>query len=549
MYAEHPTEYTFQTSPKGSHITYAKTPTGQAFKLPYIPDVFTTLFDPEVDKSIVEYLTLCTFFGQISLFFILEDAVRQSFFIYSFLFWRSLHHLGIGLLLRYQSRDHGLVRFLNERRWFSEGSAQHPFILSILRSKMGEDYSCEESPIEFNTWLLFRQLVDLVVVNDFFSYVCFALSFFRISSESTIFALALRWGIGVGLILFQLRIQINIHSSPENHSVYWGCFFFQSDKTPFSQPNSWASLFDTIGCVGYYGMTLITSSYTVLWGSLLAHVTQLLFILFVENPHTAREHRRKYPSPTDPSPQSHLGGQTVLVLDLFRSADIFVLLIVVYCAILTPIVATLSASALNWFLVVHCLAWKLFHSCGLGAILYLQRKRRFWINHFVAFGGGVRDAFENWSNIYQLSLSMAYVSVLIVALNGYTVPTEWSSSILLQHLLGLFLLFMHLWMAANAFELMGSYGWFYGDFFFDKSPEFAIHRLNVDADTFKGQAAALGLSILVNNCWMYSIVVVSLVANGIFILWIEGNPSVHPHPRSHSPSPFHTPSIQPPQNI
>ncbi|KAK9759859.1 phosphatidylethanolamine N-methyltransferase [Basidiobolus ranarum] len=536
-------------SEKGVHITYARTFNGKAFRMPYVPDVLTTLFDPEVEKSIAEYLTLLALFGQITLFFILSEVERQSFFIYSFLFWRLLHQFGIGLLLRYQSTDNGLVRFVEQSRCFTKESSYNKLVTSVLKSKMGEDYVYEQAPIEFNTWLLFRQLVDSIIVNGFFSYVCFALSFFYISPESTIFQLTLRWGIGISLVVFQLRTQLSLQSSPQNHSMYWANFFFQSERRSFIQENKWTSLFYNVGYVGYYGMSLITSSYTVLYGSLFAHVTQLLFLLLVENPHTSREYHKTHESADNNTTQdfssslAHLCGQTVLALDLFRSADLFVLLIVLYCAILTPIVSVVSDSVLNWFLVAHCIIWRLIHSGGLGVILYFQKKRGFWIKHFENFGSGARDGFENWTNVYHLSLSMTYTSMLLVAFNSYTIPTEWNSDTLTRHVIGLFLLLLHIWVAASTFELMGSYGWFYGDLFFDinvKQPELAIHRMNVDADTFRGQAAALGLSILVNNCCMYIILLVSFLANGLFLLLIEesiASPSSSP---STSKNPLHS---------
>ncbi|POW13135.1 hypothetical protein PSHT_07880 [Puccinia striiformis] len=34
------------------------------------------------------------------------------------------------------------------------------------------NYDLNQFPIEFNVWLLFRQLVDIILLNDFLSYFC-----------------------------------------------------------------------------------------------------------------------------------------------------------------------------------------------------------------------------------------------------------------------------------------------------------------------------------------------------------------------------------------
>jgi len=40
----------------------------------------------------------------------------------------------------------------------------------------------------------------------------------------------------------------------------------------------------SVGCCGYYGISMIMASYTVLFVSLAAHAAQFAFLVFVENP-------------------------------------------------------------------------------------------------------------------------------------------------------------------------------------------------------------------------------------------------------------------------
>ena len=68
----------------------------------------------------------------------------------------------------------------------------------------------QTAPLEYNTWLLFRQLVDLILMNDFVSYLCFALSWFNTSSQSTMFlGDAMRWCGGLFLIVFNIWVKID----------------------------------------------------------------------------------------------------------------------------------------------------------------------------------------------------------------------------------------------------------------------------------------------------------------------------------------------------
>jgi phosphatidylethanolamine N-methyltransferase len=82
--------------------------------------------------------------------------------------------------------------------------------------------------------------------------------------------------------------------------------------------------------------------------------------------------------------------------DLLRSNDLFVIFIVVYAAIIPLSIAGASNNVIKFFLVAQCLAWRVFHSYILGAILYFQSKNKFLTKHYIKFGGNVSEAFSNW---------------------------------------------------------------------------------------------------------------------------------------------------------
>jgi len=88
--------------------------------------------------------------------------------------------------------------------------------------------------LEYNTWLLFRQVVDIILLNDFVSYNLFALSTLDIlfpsplnRSQSTNYGmLMLRLSGGMALLLFNLWVKTSAHDVVKDYGWYWGdCFF------------------------------------------------------------------------------------------------------------------------------------------------------------------------------------------------------------------------------------------------------------------------------------------------------------------------------------
>jgi phosphatidylethanolamine N-methyltransferase len=65
--------------------------------------------------------------------------------------------------------------------------------------------------LEFNTWLLFRQLVDMILLNDFTSYMCFALANFSIPEGSGALINVLRWSGGLFLLWFNIWVKTDAH--------------------------------------------------------------------------------------------------------------------------------------------------------------------------------------------------------------------------------------------------------------------------------------------------------------------------------------------------
>ena len=160
---------------------------GVVFRVPTTHDVLTTLFHPGYQKSHLDLLNLTLLGLQIVLFLFLSREVAQIFFLFYFTFWRAAYDGGLGWVLTKQSKKKWIVREVQRLGWLDEKRkpAIRNWVRKQLADKMGKDYSFDVSlsffaqhggsnvtwsdfgkdlPLEYNTWLLFRQLVDVILV-------------------------------------------------------------------------------------------------------------------------------------------------------------------------------------------------------------------------------------------------------------------------------------------------------------------------------------------------------------------------------------------------
>ncbi|KAJ7161076.1 phosphatidylethanolamine N-methyltransferase [Mycena filopes] len=280
---EKPEEKPVQEEPaelKRDEVVWGKTPGGEVFRVPTTHDVLT-LFHPSYPKSHLDLVNLALLAVQLVIFALLPRNAARLFFLFYFAFWRGAYDAGLGWILTKQSKKKWIVREVQRLGWLdpTRRPRVRNWIKAQLVGKMGKDYSFDELPLEYNTWLLFRQAVDVILLNDFLAYCMFAFSCFRVPEGLSLFVHVLRWIGGFLLIGFNLW----------DYGWYWGDVFFQRGALIFDgvfelAPHPMYS----VGYAGYYGLSLISGSYAVLFVSLAGHAAQFAFLVCFENPHIQR---------------------------------------------------------------------------------------------------------------------------------------------------------------------------------------------------------------------------------------------------------------------
>ncbi|RKO87118.1 phospholipid methyltransferase-domain-containing protein, partial [Blyttiomyces helicus] len=477
--------------------------------------------------------------------FLFTSAPREVF-LALFVFWRLAYNFGLGVLLHVQSKDRTLVRIAKKaglgpgdaakRGWFAK------YLVAQVEKKMsdeGRTYDYESMPLEFNTWIFYRGLVDIILVNDFTCYFLFSVAYFQAPAGGHGFTDVLRYIGGFLMLVFNLWVKTDAHRVVKDFAWYWGDFFFLVDASLIFDgvfelaPHPMYS----VGYIGFYGTALIAQSYWVLFISLAAHASQMAFLHWVENPHIDKTYNRPRGGDGDKKDRApiekyfHMDLLVFRNLDWFRSTDLQTVLIVGYTVLVAFLIGPIPEdkhwnSWKFWFFIGQAFFWRVFHTYGLGLVLYLQSNFKFWNRHFIKYGESLREGFQHWKVIYNTSQIMTYVSFLICAWKLYTLPETWiTSPALLLHTLGALFIILHIWVAVSIYEVIGSLGWFYGDFFIDalryrNGPIYTgIYRYldNPLLYTF----SCWGIALITRSPALYVLTFFGQISNYLFLHYVE----------------------------
>ena len=516
------------------------------------------LLSPQQPKNWGDYLVVAILGLHILTLYLLPYSLRIPVFAFIFLVWRGSYNIGIGYLLHIQSNHRRLVAWAKKLKLFvnpSTGGNPRPmlyyFIKNELEIKIPKDYDFEKAPIEFNTWLVFRRVVDLILMCDFVSYCLFAIACSGRPANESIFWGALRWIVGLGLVGFNLWVKLDAHRVVKDYAWYWGDFFYLID-----QRLTFDGVFEmaphpmySVGYAGYYGISMMAASYNLLFISVIAHAAQFAFLVWVEQPHIDKTYNTPPPrkrkvdenhhglhvdaqpeqltdapplgTPMHPSPTHNLIG--IHKVDLHRTTDITVFLLQVYVFLLTVMVP--STPLYQALFVIHAVLWRLWYSMGIGYILNRQSTKKKWTRHFLKYGESTEEAWRQWKGLYHVSMTMTYASFVAAAMKFYTFPSDWTSGyVLLNHVIGAGLLALQIWTSVSIHQSLGEFGWFYGDFFFDQASKLTysgIYRFLNNPERVMGLAGVWGTALVTGSTSIFFLALLSHILNLSFIQLVE----------------------------
>ncbi|EPE24405.1 hypothetical protein GLAREA_08257 [Glarea lozoyensis ATCC 20868] len=548
--------------------TFGRTPDGTIFTVPQTHDMVSQLLDPRQPKNLSDVIVLAVLALHVFALYLLPSSLKRPVFAAIFLFWRACYNVGIGWLLHIQSNHKRQIAWAKKWNLFenpSTGKNPRPWLYNLIKreleTKIPEDYKFEDAPIEYNTWLVFRRVVDLILMCDFVSYCLFAIACGgRPVGEGLGLSIA-RWVIGIILVVFNLWVKLDAHRVVKDYAWYWGDFFYLID-----QELTFDGVFEmaphpmySVGYAGYYGISLMAASYNVLFISIIAHASQFAFLVYVENPHIEKTYnpppprkREEHPSPSDTqngSSSSHTPREGVddhdmsdlasrahatpakpiathnMIgnIDLFRITDLSVILLQGYILLIT--LWTPNTRFFQAVFVLNALAWRIWYTAGLGLILHGQSNKKMWTRHFVKYGESTDEAWRQWKGMYHLSMTMCYASFVAAVWKLYSFPPDWGYGlVLLKHVIGTGLVALQIWTSVSIYESLGEFGWFFGDFFFDQAPKLTysgIYRYLNNPERFIGLAGIWGAVFITWSKAVFFLALISHLMTLGFIQFVE----------------------------
>lgn len=457
-------------------------------------------------------------------------------FVYLFIF-KFISLFIIGVLLKYQKSQYLLERILLNFRSYSK---------EIVERNTGYEF---EYPIEYSSFIIFKQILILIWVNETVSYCFFVLKYSKddiynytraaynlVSCNDLIFVFntLLKISLNIkylqqigGIIIVLLNIYFikEIYNSEDPYLLFYGNFFFT--KNTSRKLKTVPHPLYSIGNIGYYGSALITQSYTVLLVGLVCHALQIIFLYIVIRPEQALMMETKE---LEKDERLHIYINKDLYIfinfDFFRGGDFLTLLIVGYTAISAIMIGPIDNQHKKNFYMGQALFFRIIHTLGIyaltgiGSILYNQAKTKFWTRHFLKRGYSLQDAFQQWKILFNLTLTMTYVTFIILFYRLYQ-PT---ARYLLLNTIGILFIIIHIWISLSVYEVLGLKAMFHYDFFLDVKDKKKYSQLGIYKywrHPMLYTFSCWGM-VLISSSWdLFWVTFFGQICNYIFLLVVE----------------------------
>ncbi|EGW34368.1 uncharacterized protein SPAPADRAFT_54514 [Spathaspora passalidarum NRRL Y-27907] len=520
---------------------------GETFSVPPTHDMVKTLFDPSIRKSNLEILILVCLVLNFLVFLIPNNLLRIKIYIGLYVIWRLSYNFGIGWLLQQQSQHSRLVNWSKNLRLFdkSNNGLLARLVQNEVKSQRGRDYDVNSLPVEFNTWLIFRKFVDLVLMSDFTTfilvvYTCAIDDNYQFIHGQSWWLIYSRIIGGSVLIVFNYWVKVNAHDTIKDYAWYWGDFFFR-------QINNEDLIFDgvfemfphpmySVGYIGYYGFALIAKSYTVLVIAIFGHFLQMLFLNFIENPHIDKIYG---PSKNEVNLSKIQKVKSLKNFDnlkplvglynftLLRASDVINLVLVITYGVIIPFVS--KSISLVFALAV---IMKLFESVSISVLLMLQSHYKYFTKWCLSNDIPVEKSLNNWAIMYNSLINLTYSSFFglnfATYLQGQSVDLLFHDWFHLRVFVGLLLILTQVWINSSIIDSLGYFGWFYGDFFIPKSlrttsqlTKAGVYRYLNNPEQIFGVCGVMGVFIIFPTVENLTCCAIWVVNNFIRINFIE----------------------------
>jgi phosphatidylethanolamine N-methyltransferase len=539
--AQSNTEKKLQNHEEGGQLTGVTLDNRMRFK---VPDTPTTL------EALAKWYSLpsLTTLGFCALSLYLSLPKFPSWIIVSLaIFWRLAYDVGLGLMLYSQSKSEFLTKWVKSVQAKGTNHWLNKIVSSVIDTTMGDGHNSLQDPKlppEYSAWILARFVINVVLPNDVWAFCLAAARFTDLEalfsfrdpvqecdwSQKICLSNYIIYPIGFALMATSLMGKVSAHHVIGQFAWFWGDFFFKVD-----QELTFDGIFEltphpmyTVGYGWAYAVGLLSRSYAVLALAMGSHLCQMLFLQFVETPHIEKLYG------TESSASSKTNGKTSNVFivknfDSFRASDVSLVISVAFMVIAVILGSWDENSPLSSdaFFVFQAIFWRSVSSLVLAYVLVRQEKDKFWTEHFVkTLHSTKEEAFENWKRLFNLLTSLQHVSFLLCAYRLFKAPPleEMFSGFFAARVIFAILLWgLTYWSFSSSFEILGDFGWFYGDFFLDP-PEFAqltytgIYRYINNPDVYLGHVWMYAVAIL---CSSWELFVVGFAAQSAHVVFLQ----------------------------